>query len=154
MNDTQTIRHVLVPHDFGAAADHALFLGLAIAEKFGARLTVLHTYEVPNLGYPDAFVAAFELATEIERAAAGELERLAAREELAAAKVETVLRRGTPWVEIVEACGRLSADLVVMGTHGRKAVSRLLLGSVAEKVVRSARCPVLTVHAPELPARP
>ena len=154
MNNTQTIRHVLVPHDFGAAADHALLLGLAIAEKFGARVTVLHAYDVPNLGYPDAFVAAFELATELERAATGELERLAARKELAAAKVETVLRRGAAWVEIVEACERLNVDLVVMGTHGRKAVSRLLLGSVAEKVVRSARCPVLTVHAPESPPHP
>ena len=105
---------------------------------------------MPNLGYPDAFVAAFELASAIERAAAEALERLAAREELAAAKVETLLRKGTPWVEIVAASESLNADLIVMGTHGRKAVSRLLLGSIAEKVVRAAHRPVLTVHAPEL----
>jgi nucleotide-binding universal stress UspA family protein len=60
--------------------------------------------------------------------------------------VEWVLRRGAAWSEINAAVKDTGADLVVMGTHGRRGVARALLGSVAEKVVRSASCPVLTVH--------
>jgi nucleotide-binding universal stress UspA family protein len=62
--------------------------------------------------------------------------------------VSVVLRHGTPWTEIATVAREAKADLVVMGTHGRRGVARMLLGSVAERVVRTAPCPVLTVHGP------
>jgi len=147
MNSVPKIQRILVPHDFGEAAERALVYALALAEKLGARITVLHAYEVPAYGYPDALVAAVEFASEIERRAVEALEQIALRVRTPKVEVETTVRRGTPWAEIVKAAEQLPADLIVMGTHGRKMMPRLLLGSVAEKVVRSAQCPVLTVHA-------
>jgi len=141
------IQHILVPHDFGAPAESALVYALGLAEKLGARVTVLHAYEVPAYGFPDAVVASFEFASEVERRATDTLEKIRSRTRGSSGEVETMLRRGTPWAEIVAVAESLPADLIVMGTSGRTGMPRLLLGSVAEKVVRMAPCPVLTVHA-------
>ena len=149
MSPAPTIRHILVPHDFSDTAERALAYGVALAEKFGARLTVLHAYEVPAYAYPDAFIASFDFSSEIERAAASSLEDIKARMIHANANVVLSLRRGVPWVEITSAASETKADLIVMGTHGRRGIARALLGSVAEKVVRTAPCPVLTVHLPD-----
>jgi nucleotide-binding universal stress UspA family protein len=86
---------------------------------------------------------------QIERASSTALEGLAQRAHRPGVEVATALRHGTPWSEINALAKEMNADLVVMGTHGRRGVARALLGSVAEKVVRTAPCPVLTVHGPE-----
>jgi nucleotide-binding universal stress UspA family protein len=148
MSPAPSIQHILVPHDFSDTAEHALTYAVALAEKFGARVTVLHAYEAPSYGYPDALVASFEFSAEIERAALVALKSVEARARRPNVEVDTVLRRGTPWVEITAAAKERKADLIVIGTHGRRGVARALLGSVAEKVVRTAPCPVLTVHGP------
>lgn len=88
-------------------------------------------------------------SSEIERAAASSLEDIKARLIHANTAVALSLRRGVPWVEITSAAAETKADLIVMGTHGRRGMARALLGSVAEKVVRTAPCPVLTVHLPD-----
>jgi nucleotide-binding universal stress UspA family protein len=146
MRPVPNIRHILVPHDFSDTAEQALMYAVALAEKFGARVTVLHAYEAPSYGYPDALVASYEFAAEIERAATIALKGVESRIRRPNIELDTMLRRGTPWVEITAAAKERKADLIVMGTHGRRGVARALLGSVAEKVVRSAPCPVLTVH--------
>jgi nucleotide-binding universal stress UspA family protein len=148
MTSTPEIRHILVPHDFSDTAEHALSYAIVFAQKFGARITLLHAYEVPAYGYPDAFVASFELMSEVERAAQASLEVVKARAAAAKADVAVSLRCGNPWAEITAAAEETKADLIVMGTHGRRGFARALLGSVAEKVVRTAPCPVLTVHSP------
>jgi nucleotide-binding universal stress UspA family protein len=140
------IRRILVPHDFSETADHALSYALSLAKKFDARVTVLHAYEVPTLGTSEALVASLEFAAEVERVAGNALDGIAARARQSGMNIETMLRRGTAWTEINAIAEQTKADLIVMGTHGRKGVSRVLLGSVAEKVVRTAPCPVLTVH--------
>jgi len=147
MNPAPKIQHILVPHDFAEAADSALSYALAFAEKLGARITLLHAYEVPAYGYPDAFVASLEFSSQVEERASTLLQKVAAQARRPNVEIDAVLRRGAAWTEIVEAAERLPADLIVMGTHGRRGVSHVLLGSVAEKVVRCAPCPVLTVHA-------
>jgi nucleotide-binding universal stress UspA family protein len=154
MSPAPNIRHILVPHDFSETAEYALSYALALADKFAARITVVHAYEVPAYGYPDALVASLEFTAEIERTLSKSLEEVKARASSGKVPVEAFLRRGTAWSEITAAATESKADLIVMGTHGRRGVARALLGSVAEKVVRTATCPVLTVHLPESAQRP
>jgi|SRR5579884_4307451 len=144
-----TIKRILVPHDFSDTADRALAYALALAEKLAARVTIVHAYEVPTYGYPEGPALSLEMASEIERAAKGALENVAARARKPGVEIDTSLRHGPSWSEIDAAAKELDADLIVMGTHGRRGVARALLGSVAEKVVRTAPCPVLTVHGSE-----
>lgn len=142
-------RHILVPHDFSDTAEQALSFAVALAAKLGARITIVHAYEVPSYGYPDGVALTAEVAQNIQRAAATALEGVAARTRKPGLEVNSVLRQGSAWSEINAAAKEEKADLVVMGTHGRHGLARALLGSVAEKVVRTAPCPVLTVHGPE-----
>jgi nucleotide-binding universal stress UspA family protein len=160
------LSRVLVPHDFSDTAEHALTYALGIAGKFNARVTLVHVCDVASYGYPDAFVAAFDWTSEVERVASEALEGAVARARESGVEVDAVLQRGLAWNAITTLATEIGADLIVMGTHGRRGVSRALLGSVAEKVVRVAPCPVLTVHLPtslqprageakrEAPARP
>jgi nucleotide-binding universal stress UspA family protein len=143
MNSLPDIRLILVPHDLGEAADHALSYALSLAKRFDARVTVLHAYEVPTLGSSEALVASLEFASEVERVSGNALNGIAARARQSGVEVETILRRGTAWSEIIALAEQTRADLIVMGSHGRKGVSHALLGSVAEKVARMAPCPVL-----------
>lgn len=148
MSSSLNLQHILVCHDFSETADPALVHAVAIAEKFHARITILHAYERPAYSFPESLVEDFEFETKIERAARKALDAVAARAQRAGVEIAVRLRMGTPWKEIIAAAEESRADLVVMGTHGRRGVARALLGSVAEKVVRCAPCPVLTVHGP------
>lgn len=146
MTSTPKIQRIVVPHDFEEAAETALAYALTLAEKFGSHVTVLHAYELPTYSYPEMVAVAVELETEIRRRAIEALENMAREARRSNLEVEATVRRGSAWMVIVEAAEKLPADLIVMGTHGRKGMPRLLLGSVAEKVIRSAPCPVLTVR--------
>jgi len=143
------IQHILVPHDFSDTAQCALDYALALAEKFAARVTIVHTYEVPLLSYPEGPAITAELVGQVQAAAKAALDGVVARSKgRPGVAVDGDLREGPPWAEIIAAATEGGADLIVIGTHGRRGLSRALLGSVAEKVVRSATCPVLTVHGP------
>ncbi len=140
------IKRILVAHDFSEPADFALAYALDLAEKLGAQLTIMHAYEVPTYGYPEGPALTLEMASQIERSAQSALEGVAARACRPAVQIDTVLRHGPSWSEINAVASQLAVDLIVMGTHGRRGIARALLGSVAEKVVRTAPCAVLTVH--------
>jgi nucleotide-binding universal stress UspA family protein len=144
---TSIPRHILVPHDFSDTAEHALSLATALAEKLGAHITLMHAYEIP--AYPDSVMMTAEVAASIRRAAQGALEGVAARARRPGVEVQAILREGRSWSEINATAKETHADLIVMGTHGRHGLARALIGSVAEKVVRTAPCPVLTVHGRE-----
>lgn len=146
MNSSPNIQHILVAHDFGEIAEPALAYAVSIAEKFGARITIVHAYERPSSEAPESLVEDFDFETPIERAARRSLDAISARVKRPELEIAVLLRRGTPWSEIVGAAEQTKADLIVMGTHARQGIARALLGSVAEKVVRLAPCPVLTVH--------
>jgi nucleotide-binding universal stress UspA family protein len=144
---------ILVPHDFGTGSDHALVYAAELAKAIGAELVVMHAYEIPMIGFPDgAIIATPELATRVSEAAQIGLTK--AIEQLPAGGVpaRTILKQGPTWRTIIDAATEIGAGMIVMGTHGRHGLPRALLGSVAEKVVRSAHCPVLTVHSDDVAA--
>lgn len=139
-------RHLLVPVDFGESSDEALEVAIELATRFDSRLTLLHVYEIPAYVYGGMTYATADLFAPIEEAArehlAGTLRRVQKRLPRATAE----LRQGAPAVEVLAVVERLRPDLVVMGTHGRQGMRRMLLGSVAEKIVRLSTVPVLTVR--------
>ena len=142
-------RHVLVPHDFSDTAQAALDYAVALAGKLQARVTVLHCYELPSYGFPEGVGLTAELVQGIQHASEDGLKAVTAKARRPGLEVAELLRQGPAWSEIDAVARAAKVDLVVMGTHGRKGLSRALLGSVAEKVVRTAPCPVLTVRLPE-----
>jgi nucleotide-binding universal stress UspA family protein len=142
------ITRILVPTDFSEHADTALAYAAAISQKFEAPLVLVHVYSSPVIPVPDGYVivSATELADLRGRLQEGLDKDKAKAEALGAHAVETVLAEGTAWEQIVETAKQRGADFIVMGTHGRTGLSHLILGSVAEKVVRKAGpCAVLTV---------
>jgi nucleotide-binding universal stress UspA family protein len=142
-------RHILVLHDFSDTAQHALSFALDLASKLGAHITVMHAYAIASYAYPEGSLLTAEVADNIEGAALEALEGVAARARRPAVEVQALLRQGRAWNEINSSAEETRADLIVMGTHGRHGVARALLGSVAEKIVRTAPCPVITVHGPD-----
>jgi nucleotide-binding universal stress UspA family protein len=147
-----TLKNILVATDFGEASEAALAYGRALARNFGARLHVMHV--VGNtLAFAGAEGYAYdagELQGEMEESARKTLAALIRDDDRRELKAETVLRvSGTPALAIVSYARDANVDLIVMGTHGRGGMAHVLMGSVAEKVVRTAPCPVLTVRHPE-----
>jgi nucleotide-binding universal stress UspA family protein len=138
------LQRILVATDFGPAAEAALTYGRALAKNFGATLTVMHVAENffmrPTTADPHALKAAMARRLE-ERLTVDDRSALHAR-----AVLET---SDQPADEITRYAKQAEIDLIVMGTHGRNGISHLLVGSVAERVVRTASCPVLTVKHPE-----
>jgi nucleotide-binding universal stress UspA family protein len=153
---SETITRILVPVDFSPHAERAFKYAMTLAQRFSARLGLVHVVEdhymigawsnevyVPNVG---------EL---LEGLIANAERRLATLKRSAAAlglTAETVVITGRPAPAIVEHAKEGGFDLIVMGTQGRTGLSHVVLGSVAERVVRTAACPVLTVHAAEAAA--
>ncbi len=141
---------VVVPTDFSPTARQALKLAEQIAATMGpSRLILAHAYYVPveleMLVSSEASGYDGLLLGRISEAATAELERILEDVQDAGMSVEYVSRHGTPEHVVADVARENDADLIVMGTHGRTGVSRMLMGSVAEYVVRMAPCPVLTV---------
>jgi nucleotide-binding universal stress UspA family protein len=141
MEGSQTI---LVPTDFQDASLDALATARELADRLGLEIVLLHSYTVPVVVYPgfDPILAP-GLPEEIAVTAKNALEKLAAEHGVR----RVVLRAGEPASEILRAIDEMKPTLVAMGTHGRKGLAHLILGSVTEKIVRSSPVPVLTVHA-------
>lgn len=137
-------RHILVPVDFGEPSEHAVELALSLALRFDAQVTLIHVAWMPPYYYGAYAEGIAYPMDEIETRARAALEELFAKTKGRYARVDRVLTSGQPWERIVEAVQNTGADLVIMGTHGRRGLSRLFLGSVAEKVVRHSPVPVLT----------
>jgi nucleotide-binding universal stress UspA family protein len=140
------IREILVATDFAECSKGALDRAIDLAGKLGAHLTVMHSYEIPSYVYTGASFSAVDLVTPIEEAAQKCLDDTMVNVRERAPSAKAILRRGPPWEQILEVAKDGHADLVVVGTHGRRGLSHALLGSVAEKVVRLSAVPVLTVR--------
>lgn len=143
------MKRILVPLDFSANSTRALDYAYALAKKFDAALHLVHVCEVPSMmtGSMDAYAIAYtdwsqQMGDEAER----ELEKL--RPRLAGVTVSTEVLFGNPARAIVTAARTNDADLIVMGTHGHGPVMHVVMGNVAERVVRTSDCPVLTVRGP------
>jgi nucleotide-binding universal stress UspA family protein len=142
-----TVRRILVPTDFSAPSHAALDMAIELGRRFGAELTLMHAHQVPAYLYPEGMMPlSADIVADLERSIIAELGRLAARASAAGVAATTCHSIGVAVDEIVRAAAELPADLIVMGTHGRTGIRHALLGSVAEKVVRRAPCPVLTVR--------
>jgi nucleotide-binding universal stress UspA family protein len=139
------LKRVLVPTDFSRASRTALRYGVALARPFKAQLHLLHVPELPGTDG----VHPFGLFETMRRATHERLRAQLTERERRELKPERAVRLGAPADEIVDYASERDIDLIVMGTHGRQGVARMLVGSVAEKVVRRAPCSVLSVRHPE-----
>jgi len=144
--------HILVPVDFEAPAQVALDSAIDLALTFDARLTLIHAWEVSPYVYSTLPYVSADLWTAVEQGAKEQLRTTLALAARRAPRAESILAQGPPAQAILTACEQVKADLIVMGTHGRRGVSRVLLGSVAEKVVRLATVPVLTIRGTGSPS--
>jgi nucleotide-binding universal stress UspA family protein len=142
----KTFKHILVPTDFSAASVVATETAMALASAFGAELTLLHVWEIPVYPYLEFVLSSAELVNEVEQAAGKRLDHELERVRKELPRARSSLSMGFPWQIILDSSKELSADLIVMGTHGRHGLNHVLLGSVAERVVRFSEAPVLTVH--------
>jgi nucleotide-binding universal stress UspA family protein len=139
---------ILVPTDFEPASDAAIETAIQLATAFGGSIRLVNSYEIPmgvSLGPAVApFVNYTPMLEKISREA---LDAQAGKYKMKFERIDTVLRCGVPWREILAAAEEDHADTIVMGTHGRHGLPHALLGSVAEKVVRLSPIPVMTVRA-------
>jgi nucleotide-binding universal stress UspA family protein len=143
-------RTLLVPTDFSESANAALDYAIELAAKVDGKIILLHAFEIPTVGFPDASIAA---ATELGRrilegARMGLDATLSARQD-ARVPIRACVEQDAPLQAILDVTRREKVDLILMGTHGRRGLSRALLGSIAEKVVRAAPVPVLVVRRTE-----
>jgi nucleotide-binding universal stress UspA family protein len=145
------IRTILHPTDFSEPSQYALGLACALARDYGARLIVLHVAEMPTVASADGVVVPLN-PEEVRGAAREQLDRLQVPQ--AIIRAERRLEQGDAVTEILRVAQEVHADLIVLGTHGRTGLGRLLMGSVAEQVLRRAMCPVLTAKAPLPDATP
>lgn len=145
------LKTILVPTDFSDASQAALDYAKGLAEAFGASLHLVHVMEdlLAHAWSAEVYVASMpNLRGEIEREARERLAAMLTAEERARYRVEAAIVAGRPFLEIIRYAREQNVDLIVIGTHGRGALAHMLLGSVAEKVVRKSPCPVLTVRDP------
>ena len=140
---------ILVPIDFTETSDKAFDFALELAERFSASVTAMHAYEIPVIGFPDgALVATVDIASRIQESGRKGLDAAVAARASRGVPIDSVLREGPAWEEIRALAEELPADIIVIGTHGRRGIARALLGSVAENVIRTTKVPVLTIHGP------
>lgn len=135
------LRKILVPVDFSVCSKKALYYAAPFAKQFGAQLTLIFVLQ----NYPPTLDL-----TEIDPTAEAKAELEDLRKSVShIVPTQTVLRRGEPYREIIRAASELQMDLIILSTHGRSGMARMVLGSTAEKVVRHAGCPVLVVRENE-----
>ena len=141
---------ILWPTDFSPLAKAALPHAVGLAVDTGAELVLLHVlpslaaYAVPDL----SGALSVSLQRKARAAAQRQLRRLEKQVKGPSFRLHTVLTEGVPFDQIIRAAKRLRCDLIVLATHGRTGLAHAIMGSVAENVVRRARCPVLTIHPP------
>jgi universal stress protein A len=140
-------KNILVPTDFSDGAEPAVAYAFALAKSTGAKVHVLHAYSIP--AFPENVSLSSDLLTGMKEIAEKKLRDIAAKYQATGTVGEPLLRMGDPRDLISHGIAELNIDLVVMGTHGRRGLTRVILGSVAGYVIRTASCPVLVVPLAE-----
>jgi universal stress protein A len=142
------LKHILVPVDFSEPSEKALKYAARFAEQFGSKVTVLHV--IQPMVYPADFGYPPTVVDTLDDAVRGQIEeRLAALARMAGPDARRLVRVGQPYFEIAAAADELKVDLIIINTHGRTGLKHVFLGSTAERVVRHAPCPVLTIRERE-----
>jgi nucleotide-binding universal stress UspA family protein len=143
------IRTILCPTDFSPRSEYAFQLACALARDYGARLLVMHVIEPGIVGYPLGPVTPTPPPADYKERLWEAFRRLQASDpKIRELRLDTKMVEGDAKDKICSLARETGCDLIVMGTHGRSGVGRMLLGSVAEQVLRNAPCPVLTVKMP------
>lgn len=146
------VKTILVPCDFSAYAEQAYTWAIGLAEKWGAKIILVHAAQLfTSLGYPESvyLLDLQKMEEEILADAEKRLQEFVAKQGSRAVTVEARAVTGDPFWEICQTAEKEPADLIVMGSHGRTGLAHVLLGSVAERVVRHAPCPVLVARLPK-----
>ena len=142
------IRQILAPTDCSDLSTHAIEYAYELAQKFGAKLLLLYVVEQPAFpieGYVPRRVGV-PLIEDLQHQADLELEGILSAAQGITVEIARHVATGTPYRKIVEIAEAENVDLIVMATQGRTGLSHLVMGSVAERVVRTASCPVLTIR--------
>ena len=141
------VQHILVPTDFSAYADHALEYAIELATTLQARLTLLHVFHLSSLAVGDMSPAVFSATLQAMETNAKQRTQTALDcIHQAGLQGDSAIVEGIPFQTIIDTANDKGIDLIVMGTHGRTGLTHALVGSVAEKVVRLAPCPVLVTR--------
>ncbi len=145
------VEKILFPTDFSEGSFHALPFAVDLSKHYNSKLYILHViYDVAKATYSHIpHVSSDELYKEMSAWAQGEIESCCIEEIRGLPNVEKVVLKGIPYEEVIEFAEKQKIDMIVMGTYGRKGLERFLFGSTAERVVRRAPCPVMTVRVSE-----
>lgn len=142
-----TAKHILVPTDFSPYADYALDYAIELAKALQARLTLLHVLQLSPLTMGEVPPSVFNLTLqEMETRARQQLQATLERIQQTGVQGDSAIIEGLPFQTIIDTAKERGVDLIVMSTHGRTGLTHMLMGSVAEKVVRLAPCPVLVTR--------
>ena len=141
------IHTLLSPVDFSDASDHALDYAIDLAFKLGARVHIIHVWQPPTYALADGiFIPPGDYLSNYMLDLQEQLDKCVARYADRGVTLQGNLIEGVPYTTIIQTAQEIQADLIVMGTHGRTGLTHALVGSVAEKVVRLAPCPVLVTR--------
>ncbi|MBM4054612.1 MAG: universal stress protein [Planctomycetes bacterium] len=145
------VKKILLPTDFSPCAKHALQYALSLATLFKAKLYILYVVPKMNISISAGGIMypAFKIYEDLEEKAKVKMRHLIPKRFFEQIEVKNIIVRGTPYVEIVKIAKKHDIDLITIATHGRTGIAHTLIGSTAERVVRKAPCPVLTIKHPE-----
>ncbi len=144
------VKRILMATDFSAYSREALDYAVYLAQNLDAELHLLHAFEPPFFSHtgvsPSVQHEVQKWIVENKKEASEALQTLAKEIQSQGVKVSAIFKEGPPFLEILKAAEEISAHLIILGTHGRTGLPHVLMGSVAERVVRKSSCPVLTVR--------
>lgn len=142
------VKTILFPTDFSQGARAAMDYAISLAQDYEAKLVLLYVIQDISIAewYIPSSISVTDLVEDMQKSAWKEMEKWNAEVAAKVKDVEQMVIRGVPFVEIIKAAKNKNADMIVIGTHGRTGIDHMLFGSTAEKVVRKAPCPVLTVR--------
>jgi len=145
------VERILFPTDFSEGALHALPYAVDLAKHYNAKLHIIHVvYDLTKaMGIHVPHISHDELYKELNKWAIGEMEKCCVEEIRGFKEIEKTVLKGIPYEEIIKFANDNKIDIIVIGTYGRSGLERFIFGSTAERVVRRAPCPVMTVRVPE-----
>jgi nucleotide-binding universal stress UspA family protein len=144
------LQRILMATDFSAYSREALDYAVYLVQKLKAELYLLHVFEIPHFSHtgvsPSIQPEVHKWIEQVSQEETKKLDTLVEEVRQLGVKVSGIFEEGKPFIEILKTAEKIEADLIVLGTHGRTGMAHILMGSVAEKVVRQASCPVFTVR--------